>query len=285
MSNHNEDEILDINSINIMPGWISDNQSFPTYDGTKIFIHPGSLARTLVLSDNLSALSEYNLYCKYFTENEINDSEIEENEPKERASLFNVEKQENYRGRKRKRKEIIDSKLNYEPLIHSKYTSDNLLRKVQTHYMTFIIDYSNTILKKYGYWEKEDFFVNISYDFKKNVNKDNINLLKKSSIGYVLCQNISSKFKTMGNDKNIKIFKKVTENDIIKHLLSENYLKLFKDVYHKNKRIISFNIGDYFDIIDLTNTKMFEDLLKKKRNEKEDYKERLKESLNIYYIN
>ena len=68
MSNHNEDEILDINSINIMPGWISDNQSFPTYDGTKIFIHPGSLARTLVLSDNLSALSEYNLYCKYFTE-------------------------------------------------------------------------------------------------------------------------------------------------------------------------------------------------------------------------
>ena len=255
-----KDEILDINSFNSMTYRIFDNEFSQTYDKTNIFPYLG----------------------KDFTENEINNPEKEENKPRKPVLLFNVDKQEKYRGKKRR--EIIPSKLNNKPFIHSKYTADNLLRKVQIHYMTFIIDYSNTVLKKYGYWKKEDFFVNISSDFKKNIKKNNINLLKKSNIGYVLCQKISSKFTTMGNDKNIKIFEKVTENYFIKHLLSENYLKLFKDVYYKNKRIIIFNIGDYSDIIDLTNTKMFEDLLKNKRNEKEDYKEKLKASVNMNYI-
>ena len=252
-----KDEILDINSFNLMSYIIYDNEFFPTYDKTNEFFHFGEI----------------------FTENKRKDSESEENEPRERVLLFNVEKKDKYRGRKRK-----ESKLNYGHFIHSKDTSDNLLRKIQIHYMTFIVDYSNAILKKYGYRKKEDFFVNISSDFKENIKKDNINLLKKSNIGYVLCQNISSKFTTMRNDKNIKIFEKVTENNIIKHLLSENYLQLFKDVYHKNKRIIYFKIGDYSDIIDLTNTKMFEDLLKKNINEKEDYKEKLKKSVNMNYI-
>ena len=214
-------------------------------------------------------------------EGQNNTFEREENEPKNQILLFNVEKQDKYRGRKRKR--IIPLKLHFEPFFHNKYVCDNLLRKVQVHYMNFIIDYSNSILKKYGY-KKEDFFVAIDYKFKRNVKKDNVNLLKESDIGYVLCQNICSKFKNKENSNNIKIFQKVTKNEIIKYLLSENYLQLFKNVYHKNERIFSFKIRDYSDIIDLTSTKMFEDLLKKKGNEKKDYREKLKEIVYINYI-
>ena len=209
-----------------------------------------------------------------------NSFEREENEPKNQV-LFFSEKQDKYRGRKRK--QIIPLELYLEPSFHDKYVSDNLLRKVQVHYMNFIIDYSNSILKKYGYRE-EDFFVDIAYKFKSCIRKDNVNLLKASDIGYVLCQNICSKFKNKENSNNIKIFQKVTKNEIIKYLLSENYLQLFKNVYHKNERIFIFKIGDYFDVIDLTNTKMYEDLLKKKGNEKQDYKEKLEEIVYINYI-
>ena len=209
-----------------------------------------------------------------------NSFEREENEPKNQV-LFFSEKQDKYRGRKRK--QIIPLELYLEPSFHDKYVSDNLLRKVQVHYMNFIIDYSNSILKKYGYRE-EDFFVDIAYKFKSCIRKDNVNLLKALDIGYVLCQNICSKFKNKENSNNIKIFQKETKNENIKYLLSENYLQLFKNVYHKNERIFSFKFGDYSDVIYLTSTKMFEDLLKKKGNEKQDYKEKLEEIVYINYI-
>ena len=258
---YDNEEIFDINSFNIKEKGIDYSADISlTYDET----------------------NNYPFFFENFSKKIINEPEIEVEELRKRVSLFNVEKQDKHRGRKRKEKS--PSKRNYGPFTHSKFTSDNLIRKIQVHFMNFILDYANTILKKYGYWKKGDFFVKISYDFKKNINKDNINLLKKSNIEYVLCQNISSKFKTIGNDKNINIFKKVKENYIIKYLLSENYLQLFKDVYYKNKRIIKFKIGDYSDIIDLTNTKMFEDLLKKKINQSEDYREKLKQSVKIYYF-
>ena len=258
---YDNEEIFDINSFNIKEKGIDYSPDISlTYDET----------------------NNYPFFFENFSKKIINEPEIEVEELRKRVSLFNVEKQDKHRGRKRKEKS--PSKRNYGPFTHSKFTSDNLIRKIQVHFMNFILDYANTILKKYGYWKKGDFFVKISYDFKKNINKDNINLLKKSNIEYVLCQNISSKFKTIGNDKNINIFKKVKENYIIKYFLSENYLQLFKDVYYKNKRIIKFKIGDYSDIIDLTNTKMFEDLLKKKINQSEDYREKLKQSVKIYYF-
>ena len=234
--------------------------------------------------DNIEATPTYNNSFKEgesSIEGENNTFEREENEPKNQILLFNVEKQDKYRGRKRK--QIIPLKLHFEPFFHDKYVSDNLLRKVQVHYMNFIIDYSNSILKKYGYRE-EDFFVDIVYKFKSNIKKVNVNLLKSSEIGYVLCQNICTSFSTKENDNNVKIFQKVTKNEIIKYLLSENYLQLFKNVYHKNERIFSFKIRDYSDIIDLTSTKMFEDLFKKKGNEKKDYREKLKEIVYINYI-
>ena len=77
--------------------------------------------------------------------------------------------------------------------------------------MNFIIDYSNSIVKKYGYRE-EDFFVGIVYKFKSNIKKENVNLLKASDIGYVLCQKICTSFSTKENEYNVKIFQKVTKN-------------------------------------------------------------------------
>ena len=51
--------------------------------------------------------------------------------------------------------------------IHDKYSEDNVKRKIQVHYLSCIPSLINDILKQLGYKEK---FLEISYDFKKNVN-------------------------------------------------------------------------------------------------------------------
>ena len=58
---------------------------------------------------------------------------------------------------------------------HDKFANDNLLRKIQVHYITFIISAINTILEALDYDEQ---FFKIDYELKKNINKDYFESLK-----------------------------------------------------------------------------------------------------------
>ena len=60
---------------------------------------------------------------------------------------------------------------------HNKFSPDNIQRKIQVHYQTFILDFVNDILESLGNRKK---FLNISYESKKIVNKNQFNLLKNS---------------------------------------------------------------------------------------------------------
>ena len=178
--------------------------------------------------------------------------------------------------RGRKRKHYVNQKC------HDKYIPDNLLRKIQVHFLSFIIDYSNAVLFKFG--NKRNVFFDIDYKFKSNIKKDFLSFLKASDIGYVLCQNISFKYSKYRKNINKIIYKDVTKYKFIQYLLSKNYLELFKQVYYKNIRKYHFTIGNYSDIIDLSNAKMYEDLLKKIEFEDNDYKAKLEECIYKNYI-
>ena len=52
---------------------------------------------------------------------------------------------------------------------HNRLTSDNLLRKIQVHYFTFIISFLNFLLKHFNYKHK---FFQLDYSIKKNINKN-----------------------------------------------------------------------------------------------------------------
>lgn len=199
--------------------------------------------------------------------------------PEKKVLLFNVKKNceidKTLRGRKRKEKS-----LNQLPNVHTKYTSDNLLTKLQVHFLSFITDYSNSVIYKYGFRKKEERFFKIVYEFKKNTSKDT---LQNSSIEYVLRQNISSKYSTKEKDSNRKLYEKVIQDKNIKYLLSMNYLELFKNVYYKNERKFRYKIGEHYDIIDLSNVKMYEDFLEEKASEKE-YRKRMEEIVKNNYI-
>lgn len=179
-------------------------------------------------------------------------------------------------GRKRNRPLQIGDK------IHDKYYEDNILRKIQVHYINFIKFYINEILSILGFNVE---FYDINYNIKKTTNKNNISLLKSLPISYILCQNISRKFrKLFKQNKNINktIFNKVINNDIIKYIVFQKYERLFKDVYLKNKKCININGQNIF----LQTVKTFEDLLKKDKDFSTNslYREKINEVIEKYYF-
>ena len=104
--------------------------------------------------------------------------------------------------RKRGRKKNIDKFFCY----HNKNSKDNIKRKIQVHFITFIIKFINMVLKTFKYKEQ---FKDIEQKFKINSNNKNIAELQKKNIGEILNREISSKFKKINKDYNKILYKKI----------------------------------------------------------------------------
>lgn len=76
--------------------------------------------------------------------------------------------------------------------IHDKNTIDNVLRKIQVNYISFIVSYINDILTNLNYKER---FYKLDYSFKQNINKQFVESLKTKNIGEIICNKISNKYK------------------------------------------------------------------------------------------
>ena len=109
--------------------------------------------------------------------------------------------------------------------------------------------------------------------------------MKTKEIGKILCQNISPKFSKIFNidkENNKKLYEKVIKNENIKNLLSETYIKMFRDYYYKNiKELNVYNLN-----IKLSeNIKTFDHFLNDKVHPKDDYyKKRINEIIEKYYL-
>ena len=157
--------------------------------------------------------------------------------------------------------------------IHDKFSSDNLLRKIQVHYLSFIRNFLNDILKYLNYKER---FFKLDYKFTKKVNKKFVKELKSKTIGEIIRNIISDKYTKYESNKNKEIYEIVKKNEVLNNILSENYLKLFKKVYFKSKRKI--NLKEYGldkDIFLSKDVKMYEDLLKKDKDGNKEYEKEL----------
>ena len=155
------------------------------------------------------------------------------------------------RGRKNYKKNLDEKKK-----IHDKNSSDNLLRKIQNHYLTFIISFMNEIFQSFNIKPK---LRGLDYKFKSNVNKQNVNYLKNSNIRDIICHEISNKYKRKRDINNESICKNI-KNIVLEKILSENYLILFRKFYYNESNII--NLKDYGldkDIILSDKVKLFKD--------------------------
>jgi hypothetical protein len=211
------------------------------------------------------------------------DKEIQKKEPdnnkkqifltEEKKSSVNDSIEFEFSLKKKRGRKINNDSNQKNSKIHDKFSSDNLLRKIQVHYLSFIRNFLNDILKYLNYKER---FFKLDYKFTKIVNKKFVKELKIKTIGEIIRNIISDKYRKYESNKNKEIYEIVKKNEVLNNILSENYLKLFKKVYFKSKK--KLNLKEYgldIDIILSKDVKMYEDLLKKDKDGNKEYEKEL----------
>lgn len=145
---------------------------------------------------------------------------------------------------------------------HNFDSFDNSLRKIQVHFLTFIIAFLNDLLYKLNYKQR---FKNLDYKFKRDINKKSLALLKNNSIKKIIIETkISEKYKNDCKYFNKKIYKEIEGNKVLREILSKNCLDLFQKIYFKSDKTIDLEEYGLSQIINLSeNVKMFKDLLSK----------------------
>ena len=144
---------------------------------------------------------------------------------------------------------------------HSATDEDNLTRKIQVHYLSFIINFVNDIIKSMINMKNPPLFKFLAYEIKKNVNSKYVYELKSKNISDILQLKVSPKIKIHDESANKKIYQKVIDIcPFLNGFFQQNYLKFFKDYYCKNNKIFEVN-GKTIQIS--SRTKTFIDLIKK----------------------
>ena len=175
-------------------------------------------------------------------------SNIEENEKKDSEKLlgnktkrkhFNVEKcdileinknpinnNESFtttQNRGRKKKEVI------EKGNHTKFTDDNMMRKIKCHFFNCVNSTLNDSLNN-----KSQTFLKLDNFINENLKRDyNIDLMNKTIREIYIYSKISNKYKKKSNDTNQQLVEKIylenKENETIK-ILQKKYIEIFDEL-------------------------------------------------------
>ena len=144
---------------------------------------------------------------------------------------------------------------------HSAKDDDNILRKIQVHYLSFVVSFVNDVIKSLFPKKNLPDFKNIDYEIKKRVSHKYIEEMKKKTIGEVLQLRVSPKLKNSGEKANKEIYDIILKNcPEIEGLFELKYISFFEEYYFKD----NINLCVNNKIIKISNkTKRFTDLCKK----------------------
>ena len=146
---------------------------------------------------------------------------------------------------------------------HNNKTFDNLQRKIHVHFLSFVINISNDVLKS-ELKSKEINFKKFSYEQKQVITYDFFNNIKKSTIKeLILLMKISPKYSNYEDDINKKTIKRVCLlSQWINNFFNINILELFKYYYNRERPLNKFEFeGEEINLS--KSTKSFYYLLKK----------------------
>lgn len=186
---------------------------------------------------------------------------------------FIIERRNTKRGR--------PSKANKRKREHSSSSTDNMIIKIQTHFLTFVVCFVNDIVK--GFYSHQKYkFAKFDHKQKSKVSYDYIDWMKNLTIGDLLRKmDISTKFKC-SKDRNINNMNQLEQVPFFANLFKIKYLDLFSKYYNNKQPLKELLIEDK-KIIFTSKTKSFSDLLQKKYNLK--LKELLIDVAENFYLN
>jgi hypothetical protein len=166
---------------------------------------------------------------------------------------------------------------------HDKFSSDNILRKIQVHFISFIVFFLNDILKSFGIREK---FLKLDYKFKKDVNKQKFAELKSKNIGEIISSKISIKYKKKEN-VNKNLYEHLKTNVFLRTIFDMNYMTVFRIFYMKKEKTLDLRIFGIEKEITLSKkTETYYELLEKEKSKEnnEKYINLINECLNKKFL-
>ena len=234
-------------------------------------------------------------YIDIFIHSKSNqEEEDKENENIEKIKLENKEIKNNRKIKFRSSKYGIIKRgkisIKNNKKTHKKTAFDNLQRKIQISFISFIVNFSNDVLlsacSAFDKKKPSKFFKDISHEIKKEINYKSCDKFKNSSIKEILQSDISKKYKKDKNNfpinDNIKLIKELcneSESEWFKNYFNMKYLDLFSYYHNKGEPLKIVKIND--KNINLSKkTKSFYDLLQKN----DDIKNKLIETASIVYF-
>ena len=147
------------------------------------------------------------------------------------------------------------------------------------HYLSFIINFVNDVIKTLINNKFPPLFKNLDYAIKKTVKHEYVEKLKMKNIGQILQMSVSPKMKIHGDIVNKKIYERVcTICPFMIYFLQKNYVEFFRDYYFNNNKIFQEN-GKMIQLS--IKTKTFKNLVEKNEN----LKDKLKYIAIRYFIN
>lgn len=162
---------------------------------------------------------------------------------------------------------------------HNALDQDNIIRKIQVHFLSFIIYFCNDLIQAFLPTYKDLCFKNIQYELKKTVNHAYIEKLKSKNIGDILQLTASPKNKKFDGNINQLTYNKICIlNPFLKEFFKMSYLDMFNNYYCQNLREIDIE-GCKVKLSQ--RTRLFIDLISKNISSAEKIKEIAEE----YFIN
>ena len=163
---------------------------------------------------------------------------------------------------------------------HTSSADDNILRKIQVKFLSFIISYTNDVIRSLSNGKKMPLFQDLSYEIKKKVNHRFVESLKIKTIGDIVKFKITPKIKKDVNI-NTHIYDIVVQKcPIIKEFFKGSYLNLFKEYYYNPGGGFKFNGKDIL-LSPRTEARTFNSLINKNFR----LREKIKYVTINYYLN
>jgi hypothetical protein len=194
--------------------------------------------------------------------------EINEEKKYEEKEIFSKNKTEKIK--KLRKKRILNEKVK-DIIIktHTAFDHDNILRKLQVHFISFIITYSNDVISFLVDDENIPYFQDVDYELKKVVNLKNVERLKKKEIGEIIQFKITPKIKKKEENENVKNLNLLLNKyPSLREFFKMNYLDLFKQYYNNENNIFKVN-DKIIPLSPKTTKKTFSKLIEKNYNLKD----------------
>ena len=138
------------------------------------------------------------------------------------------------KGRKKKSQEIKQEEENKEKIVHSKFSNDNIKRRIKGLFNNYIINLLNDLIKK-KFRKTKIKFVKMDIKNTKDIGIEfNRNLLSKPVKEIII--DVSNKYQDLNNNKNcIKFIKEQKNNEEIINLLNMSYKDIYSNYYLVSK--------------------------------------------------